>query len=300
MDKYYNQIKDKLIDVEIQNRVKDYSKNKYTLEKYYEVGKLLFEAQGGEKRAKYGDGLIKDYSKRLSKELGKAYSVKTLMRIRQFYLFFPNVATLWRHLSWSHFKVLLPLVDKNEINYYISKCVSYNLSVRNLSQLIKSKEYERLPESTKNKLITSENIQIDDIVPNPIIIKNNSNMNLVKEKALQQLILDDIPSFLEQLGDGFTFIKNEYPIKIGDIYNYIDLLLFNYIYNCFVVVELKVNDLKKDNIGQILTYVSYVDKYIKKEFHNDTVGIIVSKRNNRFIIELCTNPNITFREYKII
>ena len=157
---YYDQIKEKLIDVEVQNRIKDYSKNKYTLEKYFEVGRLLVEAQNGEKRAKYGDELIKEYSKRLTNELGKGYTITRLKYMRQFYLFFEKGPPVADQLSWSHYVELLPLKNKNEVYYYINKCIQYNLSRNKLRELIKSNEYERLPESTRNKLITSEKLQL--------------------------------------------------------------------------------------------------------------------------------------------
>ncbi len=295
---YYEQIKDKLIDVEIQNKVKDYSKNKYTLEKYYEIGKLLVEAQGGEKRAKYGDGLIKDYSKRLTSELGKKYSYRSLNYMIKYYEF-QKVQPLAANLSWSHYIELLSLKNNDEINYYISKCIQYNLSRNKLRELIKSKEYERLPESTKNKIITKEEVEIKDIVPNPIIIKNNNNIDVKKEKVLQELIMEDIPSFLEQLGNGFTFIKDEYPIKIGNTYNYIDLLLYNYIYHCFVVVELKLGELKKEHIGQVQVYMNYIDETIKSIRDNKTIGLIVCKENNEYIIKYSSDNRIMSREYQI-
>jgi len=299
MDNYYDQIKERLVDVEIQNRVKDYSKNKYTLEKYYEIGKLLIEAQGGEKRAKYGDGLIKEYASKLQRELDKKYNQTLLKRIRQFYVNIEKGATMSHQLSWSHYVELLPLENIDIINYYVNKCTKSNITIRRLRKLIKSKEYERLPEKTKNKLITKEEINITDVVPNPIIINNPNNADVVKEKVLQQLILEDTSSFLKQLGQGFSYIDNEYPIKLGDTYNYIDILLFNYIYNCFVVVELKINEVKKQDVGQIIAYAKYIDKNIKEEYHNNTIGIIVTRKNNEYVIEYCTIPNILFREYKI-
>ena len=132
---YYDEIKNKLIDVEIQNKVKDYSKNKYTLEKYYEIGKLLIEAQGGEKRAKYGDGLINEYSKKLSKDLGKSYGITLLKYLRLFYIYGKS-HTVCDQLSWSHYKLLLTISNADEIEYYISKCTINNLSVRKLEELI--------------------------------------------------------------------------------------------------------------------------------------------------------------------
>ena len=299
MDNYYDQIKERLVDVEIQNKVKDYSKNKYTLEKYYEIGKLLIEAQGGEKRAKYGDGLIKEYASKLQRELNKKYTDRYLRNMRQFYLSFEIWKSLTSKLSWSHIMELMHLDITDKINYYVDRTLQNNLSVRKLRSLIKSKEYERLPKSMKDKLLNKEDINIKDVVPNPIVINNPNNADVVKEKVLQQLILEDTSSFLKQLGQGFSYIDNEFPIKLGDTYNYIDILLFNYIYNCFVVVELKINEVKKQDVGQIIAYVKYIDKNIKEEYHNNTIGIIVTRKNNEYVIEYCTIPNILFREYKI-
>jgi len=139
-----------------------------------------------------------------------------------------------------------------------------------------------------------------DFIKNPILIRNKRNCEVITEKVLQQLILEDIPTFLDELGVGFTFIKNEYKIKIGDVYNYIDLLLFNYEYNCFVVVELKVTELKKEHIGQIQVYMNYIDKNLRKAYQDNTIGIIICKKNNRFIIEYCSDKRVLGREYKII
>ena len=139
-----------------------------------------------------------------------------------------------------------------------------NLSVRELRDKIKNNEYERLDENTKLKITNNENYQITDLIKNPIIIKNSNNYEIISEKILQNLILEDIPSFLDELGPGFTFVRNEYKIKLGDRYNYIDLLLYNIEYNCYVVVELKVTELKKEHIGQIELYMNYIDKNIKK------------------------------------
>ena len=106
------------------------------------------------------------------------------------------------------------------------------------------------------------------------------------------MILEDIPSFLKELGGGFTFVENEFKIKIGDKYNYIDLLLFNYLYNCFIVVELKITELKKEHIGQIQIYMNYIDKNIKSINHDNTIGIIIVKHNNKFILEYSSDKRI--------
>ena len=296
---YYNEIKTKLIDNEVYKKVKDYSKNKNELNTYYEVGKLLIEAQGGENRAKYGDELIKEFSKRLINEVGKKYNYKTLLKIRKFYLFSEKVATLSRQLTWSHYVELLSLKDVNEINYYINITEEYNLGVRELREKIKNREYQRLDDKTKLKLINKEETTVSDFIKNPIIIKNKYNINEkeISEKVLQNLILEDIPYFLKELGTGFSFIENEYKIKIGNTYNYIDLLLFNYIYDCFVVIELKVTELKKEHIGQIEVYMNYIDKNIKTINQDKTIGIIICKRDNHYYIEYSSDSRIISRNY---
>ena len=300
---YYNEIKTKLIDNEVYKKVKDYSKNRNELNTYYEVGKLLIEAQGGEDRAKYGDELIKDFSKRLINEVEKKYNERTLRRIRQFYVVFNNEiwSTLSTKLTWSHYVELLPLKDVKEINYYINITEEYRLGVRELREKIKNREYQRLEDKTKLKLINKEEITVSDFIKNPIIIKNKYNINEeeISEKILQNLILEDIPSFLKELGTGFSFIENEYKIKIGETYNYIDLLLFNYIYNCFVVIELKVTELKKEHIGQIEIYINYVDKNIKSINQDKTIGIIICKRDNHYYIEYSSDNRILAREYSL-
>ena len=296
---YYNEIKNKLIDNEVYKRVKDYSKNRNDLNTYYEVGKLLIEAQGGEERAKYGDRLIKEYSERLYNELGKKYDITTLKRYRQFYLKIEKGAALRHQLSWTHYRELLTLDNINELNYYVEITIEQNLSYRQLREKIKTKEYQRLDNNTKLKLINKEKLDIKDNIKNPIVIHNKNNLDKenISEKVLQRLILEDIPSFLKELGVGFCFIGSEYKIKIGNTYNYIDLLLFNYIYNCFIVIELKVCELKKEHIGQIEVYMNYIDRHINSINQYKTIGIIISRRNNNYYIEYSSDKRILTREY---
>ena len=284
---YYDEIKNELVNNEITKKVKDYSKNRSDLTTYYNVGKLLSEAG-----KHYGEGIIKEYSKRLTNELGKGYSISNLKRMRQFYFVLEKGVAMPHQLSWSHILSILPIDDVDKINYYIKIAEEQNLSYRNLRLKIKNKEYERLDESTKEKLKEKEELKVPDLVKNPIQIKNTSGNNEISEKVLQKLILEDIPSFLDELGNGFTFLRNEYKIKIGDRYNYIDLLLFNYEFNCFVVVELKVSELKKEHIGQIEFYMNYIDKNLKNINQNKTIGIIICKKENNYIIEYCSDDRI--------
>ena len=296
---YYKEIKNELINNEVYKRVKDYSKNRNELSTYYNVGKLLIEAQGGEDRARYGDGLIKEYSERLTKELGKGYSIRSLKNMRKFYLIYQKGQAMPAQLTWSHYCELLSLKDINEINYYIDISIKQNLSYRKLKEKIKSKEYQRLDNNIKLKLINKEETVVSDFIKNPIVIKNKYNIDKkeITEKILKKLILEDLDNFLKELGTGFSYIENEYKIKVGNTYNYIDILLFNYIYNCFVVIELKVTELKKEHIGQIQIYMNYVDKNIKTINQDKTIGVIICKKDNGYYIEYSSDNRIFSKNY---
>ena len=293
---YYSEIKGKLIDNEINRKVKNYSINKSDLDTYYYVGKMLSEAG-----KHYGEGIIKNYSIKLMSEVDKKYSYRNLMSMRKFYLLFKTTKlnAVRSLLSWTHYRELLKLQNEDEISYYIGECVKHNLSTRQLEYRINNNEYKRLPIETKNKLISNEEPKVGDLVKSPIIIKNNK-YEIVSEKILQKLILEDIPYFLEQLGPSFTFIKNEYKIKIGESYNYIDLLLFNIDFNCYVVIELKITELKKEHIGQIEVYMNYINKNLKRSNQDKTIGIIICKRDNKFVMEYSSDPRIISREFYLM
>ena len=298
---YYDDIKEKLLKNEIYAKVKDYSKERNKVLTYLEVGKLLSEA-GKE----YGNDIIGKYAEKLTNEVGKKYNRRTLFRMKQFYNLFgeqnieQKVSTMSTLLTWSHYSELLPLNDINKINYYIKICKQRNLDVRSLRSLIKSKEYERLDEETKNKLITNEELKLPDLVPDPILIKTEINKEILTEYALKQAILGNLDNFLKQLGDGFSYICSEYKIKIGNNYNYIDLLLYNVKFKCYVVVELKVTELKKEHIGQVEVYMNYIDKNVKVLSDDKTIGIIICARNNKYIIEYSSDERIFAREFKLI
>ena len=132
------------------------------------------------------------------------------------------------------------------------------------------------------------------------MIKNNNNYTEISEKILQKLILENIESFMSELGNSFSFIESEFKIKIGDRYNYIDLLLFNIEFNCYVVVELKVTELKKEHIGQIEIYMNYIDNNLRKINQEKTIGIIICKKDNKYVIEYCSDKRIISRTYEFI
>ena len=308
---YYNEIKEKLIKSEIYDKAKDYAKDRNKVNVYYETGKLLSEAG-----KQYGKNIIKQYSEKLMIEVGKKYNYRTLYGMRKFYEIFSNekwstswtklnpmgskLTTMWSKLSWSHYREVLSLKDINEIKYYLTECENKNLTQRQLHELIKQKSYSRLSIDAKNKLINNEELKIDDLIPNPIIIESNSLKEDLSEYALKQTILNHLDGFLERLGKGFSYVGSEYKIKIGSKYNYIDLLLFNYEFNCFVVVELKVTELKKEHIGQVQVYMNYIDQNVKKFYQDKTIGIIICKSDDGYIIRYSSDPRIMVRIYELV
>ena len=291
---YYEKIKNELINNEVYKKVKDYSKNKNDLNTYYKVGKLLNDAGKS-----YGEGIIKKYSNRLTKELGKGYGLSNLKNMRRFY----NIAksqTVSDLLSWSHYVEILKIDEINTITYYVRITAEQNLSVRKLRQRIKSREYERLDDKTKEKLINKEKVNAGDLIKDPIFIRNKFDTDKISEKMLLETIMDNLEEFLSEFGDEYSFIKSEYPIKIGDRYNYIDMLLYNINDNCYAVIELKINEIKKEHIGQIETYMNFIDKNLRTINQGPTIGIIVCKKKNGYLFKYVTNKKIYEREYELV
>ena len=299
---YYNEIKSILVDNAIGRKIREYKSNQKDLESYYNVGKLLVEAQGGEERAKYGNGLIKEYSKRLTSELGKGYSIQNLKNMRRFYLVVEKRQPLIvqfksLNISWTFIIKLLKLNDVNELLYYINCINKMNLTTRELDLKLKSKEYERLDSKIKEKLVKQEEVSVRDKIPDPIVLEGLEYKERLTEKMVQKWIDENPTLFCKSLGEGYSYIESQYKIKIGSNYNYIDVLLFNTIDLNYVVVEIKVTELKKEHIGQIETYMNYVDANLKKDFHNKTTGILLVRENNKWLIKYINNDGIIIRKY---
>ena len=294
---YYQEIKTKTIDDEVYGQIKNYSKERHKVITYFEIGKLLYEAG-----SIYGEDIIGKYSEKLMIEVGKKYNRRTLYGMKQFYIMFREgkVSTLSTQLSWSHYTELLSIKNESELYYYLTISIKQHIDVRGLREKIKNKEYERLDENTKLKLMKQEKVQVNDFVKNPILIHQHNPHESVSEKLLQKLIMEDIVYFLNELGDSFCFVSNEYKIKLGNHYNYIDLLLYNIQFHCYVVIELKVTELKKEHIGQIQVYMNYIDHHLKTIQQDKTIGIIICKRNNQFIMEYCSDKRILTKEYKFM
>lgn len=291
---YYNAIKNELVENLLTKKAKDYSKNRSDLAHYYKVGELLSLAG-----KHYGESIVSEYSKKLTRELGRGYTETRLKYFRRFYEVFSKSPTVSDELTYSHYCEII-WMNVEKMNYYIKISIDNNLSVRSLRERIKSKEYERLDSKTRNKLINKEKIEVNDFIKNPIIIKNTFNIENISEKYLKKLILEDLDNFLKELGIGFLYVGNEYKIKVGNVFNYIDILLFNTEYNCYVVVELKVCQLRKEHVGQIQLYMNYVNKFIKKEFHSKTIGLIICKRDNKLVLEYSSDARIYSSTYELV
>ena len=301
---YFKNIEELIIENEATKKANNLRDNSNILRTYWNIGKLIVEAQGGEKRAKYGDGLIKEWGHKLSNKYGKNYGIRTLQRMRQLFLLFPKASTLWTQLSWSHYKIILPIKNPNERNYYINQILLNNLSSRELQKEIKSKSFDRLSYADKNNIevITEANetdLSIMAMIKDPIILKSDKTIDKINEKAIHKYIISLLENKFLELGTGFALIGHEYKIHVGKSTYKIDLLFFNYIINSFVVVEIKTRELKHSDIGQLQFYVNYINKNIKKSNHDKTIGLLIVKKKNTFVIEYTTSDDILITTYAL-
>ena len=253
--KYYNQIKELIENYEVNSKVRYIQDNHEKLLTNWKIGKLLVEAQGGLNRAKYGDNLIKKWAIKLEKIFGNNYSKRNLMLYRKFYLLYPKVNALRIQLNWTHYRMLLSIKNESERNYYINYTILNNLSTRELEKAIKSRSYERLVYTDKENItlitdVNSTNLAIEDMIKDPILIKVDSNINKLDEKALHKYVISMLESRFLELGTGFALIGHEYKIMINNHTYKIDLLFFNVNLNSYVVVELKTREYNPKNIGQ--------------------------------------------------
>ena len=293
-----------IIDIESSSRVRRMVDNEERLKGYHEIGRLLVEAQGGASRAKYGDNLIKKWGEKLAQEYGKNYGTRNLELYRRFYLIFPIAYTVCTQLTWSHFRLLLFIKNENERNYYINQVILNNLSVRELSNEIKSKSYERLSYADKNniKLITDikdNNLTLEDMIKDPIIINVNEDISELDEATIHKKIINYVENRFMKLGVGFTLAGHEYKIRVNNKTFKIDLLFFNYELNAFVVVEVKNRVFHKEDIWQLQFYTNYVNSNLKKYEHRNTLGLLIVKEKDDYIIKYVTNKDLFITTFKL-
>ncbi len=286
----------------VRNKARNIEKENDKLITNWNIGKEIVKARN-EDKIKYGNSYIKNLSIELTKLYGAGYSYTDLRRMRQFYLLFPNCGPLVRNsITWTHMIKIIPIKDKNKRNYYINLINKNNLSKRQLEEEIKNNAYERLDNKTKNniEIITKEGtMNIIDFIKDPLFIDLQELKDKeLNEKALKKAILKQIEIFLLELGIGFSFVGSEKKIKVGDKFHYIDLLFFNIEQNCYVVIELKVKDLKKEDIGQLQFYMNYIDLEIKKPHHNPTIGILICKKGDKNIEKYLKLDKIKITTYQ--
>ena len=295
---YYEEIEHLIKRNEVSKRVRKLEENYSLVETYWHIGKIIVEAQGGSTRAKYGNELIKKWSIKLTELYGKGYDASNLKRFRQFYLVFRKDGAVRHQLSWTHIRKLLPIKDENKRNYFINLCIKNNLSERELTREIKSNAYERLVDKPdKIDIIVPTKYSITSDMKNPIIIPVKSEV--ASEHDLELNILANLDFFFKQLGNGFLYAGHQYKISEGKNSYYVDILLFNYKMNAFVVVELKLRSLRKEDKAQMEFYMKLIDEQVKEAYHNKTIGIIISKESDEFIVNFVRGADIIPLNYEL-
>ena len=294
IDEYLSNIKTEIINGNAKVAAKNYQINNVKLTMNYNIGRELVEAG-----KHYGEGIVKKYASILTKEFGSGYKEKDLYKIQQFYLLIQKVAPLERQLTWSHYKILLSLRDIKEIKYYIHITKRDNLSKRALAERIKSNEYGRLSTEAKESLLNKEELSLIQSVPSPIVLTPNKSYEVYTEKILQEIIYENLDSFMKQLGGGYFYVGREYKLNIGDKKNYIDYLFYNVVESRYCVVEIKSREYKKSDYGQIKTYMNYIDEHLKNITQNSTIGIIITKSVNKFEAHYVKDNQVTIVEFKI-
>lgn len=304
---FFNNIKDLVIN----SRNKVYQVvNIEMLNLYWNIGKSIIEIQQGEERANYGDTILDKLSQKLTSEFGKGFSKRNLERMRKFYLCYPIATTLSSQLSWSHYLELIKIEDDVKRNFYMHECINSNWNVRELARQRSTLLYERVYNAKdKNKILEISNKgfivnEPKDIIKDPFVlefldIKENTNY---LESDLEKNILNHLKEFLLELGKGFTYVGNQVRITLDTEHYYPDLLFYNRILKCFVIIDLKIGKVTHKDIGQMQMYVNYYDRNIKALDENKTIGILLSTDKNETIVKYTLpedNNTIFSAEFKL-
>jgi predicted nuclease of restriction endonuclease-like (RecB) superfamily len=283
------------------------------VEAYWNIGKqIVLQEQNGEDRAKYGKAIIKELSKKLTQDFAKGFSAQSLWNMRQFYMAFPILSTLWRELSWSHYKLIMRIENPDAREYYIKETAQSNWSVRALERQIGTHYYERIISSkdkTHVELEAKENtkdmqLQAKDIIKDPYVLefldlKDNISF---REDELESALINKIQEFLLELGRGFAFVARQKHIKTELSDFYIDLVFYNYILKCFVIIELKRGKLTHQDIGQLDMYVNMYDDLEKAKDDNPTIGIILCTSKDNTVVKYSSikdNNNLFVSKYQM-
>ena len=260
---------------------------------YWNIGKMIAEKQNGNKKAKYKDYIIEQLSLKLTQQFGKGFSKRNLERMRKLYMYYPIATTLSSQLTWSHYVELIKIDNELKRNFYMNECINSSWNVRELQRQRTTLLYERLiGTKNKSKLLDLSNkghniYENKDIIKDPFVLEFldiKENVNYL-ESDLEKNILEHLREFLLELGKGFTFVGNQVRITIDTDHFYPDLVFYNRILNCFVIIDLKIGKVTHKDIGQMQMYVNYYDREIKADSENKTIGILLSTDKNETVVK---------------
>ena len=276
--------------------------NSTMVEAYWNIGRVIVEKQGGSNKAEYGTALIKNLSKKMTKEFGKGFTTTNLKYMRQFYLTFQKSHALSDQLSWTHYRLLMRVENENARNFYIEECIKSNWSTRQLERQITTLFYERLLSSKDKEKVLKEIYKLEpqikkaeDIIKDPYVLEFlglPENTNFL-EKNLEQVLIDHLQKFLLELGRGFSFVARQKRITFDGRHFYIDLVFYNYLLKCFVLIDLKVGDLTHQDLGQMQMYVHYFEEEMMNEGDNPPIGIVLCADKSDSIVKYTLSKNET-------
>ena len=276
--------------------------NSTMVEAYWNIGRVIVEKQGGNNKAEYGAALIKNLSKKMTKEFGKGFTVANLKNMRQFYLIFQKSYALRSELTWTHYRLLMRVENENARNFYIEECIKSNWSTRQLERQITTLFYERLLSSKDKEKVSKEIYKLEpqikkaeDIIKDPYVLEFlglPENTNFL-EKNLEQALIDHLQKFLLELGRGFSFVARQKRITFDGRHFYIDLVFYNYLLKCFVLIDLKVGDLTHQDLGQMQMYVHYFEEEMMNEGDNPPIGIVLCADKSDSIVKYTLSKNET-------
>lgn len=267
--------------------------NSAMVEAYWEIGEQIYIACGENDRAEYGKGMLKYLSERLTAEFGKGFTVRNLRNMRQFYLTYPKRHTLCTELSWSHYRILMRIDDENRRNWYTEECAKSGWSVRQLERQINTLFYDRLLASkdkdpVRNEIQSTEpKPEYEKIIRDPYVLEFldlPANPHFY-ERDLEQGLIDHLQKFLLELGRGFCFEARQKKISFDGRNFYIDLVFYNYILKCFVLIDLKIGDLTHQDLGQMQMYVNYYTRELMNEGDNPPIGIVLCADKSDAIVK---------------